>query len=93
MTLWLLCCRGQLGTSALPGPRRVAQRPRGEGGRREGAEPRAAALHAAGRAGARELVTKYEKKHGRLPAESRQRARQFLTAAGLLDDEPQQAAS
>ena len=39
---------------------------------------RAAALHAAGRAAAPELVAGYENEHGPLPAESRQRARQFL---------------
>ena len=50
-----------------------------------------AALHAAGRAAARELVAEYENEHGPIPAESRQRARQFLTEAGLID-EPQQAA-
>jgi hypothetical protein len=54
---------------------------------------RAAALHAAGRAAARELIADYENENGPLPAESRQRARQFLTETGLLDDEPQQAAS
>ena len=54
---------------------------------------RAAALHAAGRAAARELIADYENENGPLPAGSRQRARQFLTEAGLLDDEPQQAAS
>jgi len=54
---------------------------------------RAAALHAAGRAAAREMVAEYEKEHGPLPAESRQRARQFLTETGLLDDEPRRAAS
>ena len=53
----------------------------------------AAALHAAGRAAARELVADYEQEHGPLPAASRQRARQFLAEVGLLDDdEPQQAA-
>jgi hypothetical protein len=50
----------------------------------------AAALYAAGRAAARELVAEYESEHGPLPAESRQRARQFLTEAGLI--EPQRAA-
>ena len=54
---------------------------------------RAAALHAAGRAAARELISEYEQEHGPLPTESRQRARQFLAEAGLLDDEPRQAAS
>jgi hypothetical protein len=54
---------------------------------------RAAALHAAGRGAARELVAEYEKERGPLPAESRQRARQFLTETGLLDDEPRRAAS
>ncbi|GIH44859.1 hypothetical protein Mro03_00380 [Microbispora rosea subsp. rosea] len=46
-----------------------------------------AALHAAGRAAeaARELV--YESEHGALPEESRQRAREFLMEAGLLDHE------
>jgi hypothetical protein len=53
---------------------------------------RAAARHAAGRAGARELVAEYESEHGPLPAASRQRAREFLAEMGLLDDEPQQAA-
>lgn len=52
----------------------------------------AAALHAAGRAAARELVAEYEHEHGPLPAQSRQRAREFLTEAGLLDDEPELAA-
>jgi hypothetical protein len=51
-----------------------------------------AALHAAGRAAARELVAEYENEHGPLPAESRQRAHQFLVEAGLIDDEPQRAA-
>ncbi len=54
---------------------------------------RAAALHAAGRAAARELVAEYEQEHGPLPAESRRRAREFLTEAGLLDDELPRAAS
>ena len=49
---------------------------------------RAAALHAAGRAAARELVAEYEAEHGPLPAASRERARQFLLEAGLTDDEP-----
>jgi len=53
---------------------------------------RAAAVAAAGRAAARELVAEYESEHGPLPAASRQRARQFLIEAGLIDDEPQQAA-
>jgi hypothetical protein len=53
---------------------------------------RAAALQAAGRAAARELVAEYETEHGPLPRASRQRAREFLADAGLLDDEPQQAA-
>jgi hypothetical protein len=53
---------------------------------------RAAALHAAGRAGAREMVAEYEGEHGPLPAASRERARAFLAEAGLLDDEPQRAA-
>ncbi|MDX3237282.1 hypothetical protein PV392_16700 [Streptomyces sp. ME03-5709C] len=51
-----------------------------------------AALHAAGRAAARELVAEYESEYGKLPEESRQRAREFLLEAGLLDDEPQRAA-
>ena len=52
-----------------------------------------AALQAAGRAAARELVAEYEQTHGPLPVASRQRARQFLAEVGLLDDdEPQQAA-
>jgi hypothetical protein len=53
---------------------------------------RAAARQAAGRAAARELVADYEAEHGPLPAASRHRARQFLLEAGLVDDEPQQAA-
>ena len=53
---------------------------------------RAAARHAAGRAAARDLIADYEHDHGPLPAASRQRAREFLTEAGLLDDEPQRAA-
>jgi hypothetical protein len=52
----------------------------------------AAALHAAGRAAARELVTEYESEHSKLPEESRRRARDFLMEAGLLDDEPRRAA-
>jgi uncharacterized protein (DUF1778 family) len=52
----------------------------------------AAALQAAGRAAARELVADYEQTHGSVPAASRQRARQFLAEVGLLNDEPQQAA-
>lgn len=51
-----------------------------------------AVLHAAGRAAARELVAEYESEHGPLPEESRQRAREFLLEAGLLDDEPWRAA-
>jgi hypothetical protein len=53
---------------------------------------RVAAMQAAGRAAARELVAEYEKERGPLPAESRQRARAFLAEAGLLDDTPQRAA-
>ncbi len=53
---------------------------------------RAAALHAAGRAAARELIAEYEQGHGPLPAESRTRAREFLIEAGLLDDERPRAA-
>lgn len=48
----------------------------------------AAALHAAGRAAARELVADYEAEHGSLPAASRRRAREFLAEVGLPDDEP-----
>lgn len=51
-----------------------------------------AALHAAGRAAARELVAEYESEHGKLPEESRLRAREFLVEAGLVDDEPWRAA-
>jgi predicted nucleic acid-binding protein len=43
-------------------------------------------MHAAGRAAARELVAEYESEHRPLPAASRQRAREFLAEAGLLDD-------
>ena len=53
---------------------------------------RASALHAAGRAAACELVAEYESEHGPLPAASRQRAREFLIEAGLIEDEPQRAA-
>ena len=52
----------------------------------------AAVRHAAGRAAARELIADYENDHGPLPAASRQRAREFLLEAGLLDDEPHRAA-
>jgi hypothetical protein len=52
----------------------------------------AAARHEAGRVAARELVADYERKHGPLPADSRNRARQFLLEVGLLEDEPQRAA-
>jgi 4'-phosphopantetheinyl transferase EntD len=54
---------------------------------------RAAALHAAGRAAARELIAEYEQEHGPLLAESRRRAREFLIESGLLDDERPRAAS
>ncbi len=54
---------------------------------------RAVALRAAGRAAALEMVAEYEQEHGPLPAESRQRARQFLAETGLLDDKPRRAAS
>ncbi len=53
---------------------------------------RAAARHAAGRAAVRDLIADYEHDHGPLPAASRQRAREFLLEAGLLDDEPRRAA-
>jgi len=53
---------------------------------------RAAVLHAAGRVAARELIAEYEGEHGPLPAASRERARQFLIEAGLIDDEPERAA-
>ncbi|GIH62418.1 type II toxin -antitoxin system TacA 1-like antitoxin [Microbispora siamensis] len=53
---------------------------------------RLAALHAAGRAAARELVTEYESEHGALPEQSRRRAREFLMEAGLLDDDDWRAA-
>ena len=53
---------------------------------------RAATLQAAGRAATRELIAEYEGEHGPLPASSRERARQFLIEAGLIDDEPQRAA-
>jgi hypothetical protein len=54
---------------------------------------RAAALQAAGRAGARELVAEYEQEHGQLPEQSRRRAREFMLESGLLDDEPDRAAN
>jgi regulator of protease activity HflC (stomatin/prohibitin superfamily) len=53
---------------------------------------RAAALHAAGRAAARELVAEYQREHGPIPAASRRRAREFLIETGLTDDEPRRAA-
>ncbi|WP_274558801.1 hypothetical protein [Streptomyces spiramyceticus] len=53
---------------------------------------RAATLRADARAAASELVAEYETEHGKLPEESRQRARQFLLEAGLLDDESWRAA-
>lgn len=52
----------------------------------------AAALHAAGRAAALEMVAEFEREHGKLPEESRQRAREFLREGGLLDEEPWRAA-
>jgi hypothetical protein len=52
---------------------------------------RAAALNAAGRAAAHELVADYESEYGPLPAASRQRARQFLIEAGLIDEPLQPA--
>lgn len=52
----------------------------------------AAAAHAAGRAAARELITEHEAEQGSLPDESRQRARQFMMDAGLLDDDNWQTA-
>ena len=48
---------------------------------------RAAARHAAGRTAARELLADYEREHGPLPQASRDRAREFLVEAWLLDDE------
>ncbi len=39
-----------------------------------------------------QLIAEYEGEHGPLPAASRERARQFLIEAGLIDDEPQRAA-
>ena len=57
------------------------------------AKASADARHLAGRAAAIELIADYEQEHGPLPEQSRQRARQFLAEAGLLDDTPQQAAS
>lgn len=54
---------------------------------------RSDARQAAGRAAATELIAEYEDEHGPLPEQSRQRARQFLAEAGLLDEAPQQAAS
>jgi hypothetical protein len=38
------------------------------------------------------MVAEYESEHGDLPEESRRRAREFLMEAGLLDDDPWQAA-
>lgn len=64
----------------------------GECGSDRPEKARTTARQAAGRAAARELVAEYEAEHGPLPAASRQRARQFLIEAGLIDDEPQQAA-
>jgi hypothetical protein len=57
------------------------------------AKAKADASHLAGRAAALELIAEYEHEHGPLPEQSRQRARQFLAEAGLLDDTPSQAAS
>ncbi|TDO47302.1 uncharacterized protein DUF1778 [Kribbella sp. VKM Ac-2527] len=51
----------------------------------------AAAAHAAGRTAVREMLAEYEAEHGPLPDESRQRARQFMMEAGLLDDQWQSA--
>jgi hypothetical protein len=52
----------------------------------------AAAAHAAGRAAARELIAEYEADQGPIPDESRQRAREFMLDAGLLDDDQWQTA-
>lgn len=57
------------------------------------AKARSDARHLAGRTAALELIAEYEHEHGPLPEQSRQRARQFLAEARLLDDAPQQAAS
>jgi hypothetical protein len=47
----------------------------------------AAAAHAAGPAAAHEMIAEYEAHHGPIPEESRQRAREFMLDAGLLDDD------
>jgi hypothetical protein len=47
----------------------------------------AAAKHAAGRAAAREMIEEYERENGPIPEEARQRAREFMREAGLLDDD------
>jgi hypothetical protein len=38
------------------------------------------------------MLAEYEAEHGQLPDESRQRARQFMMEAGLLDDDQWQSA-
>src|SRR5438876_8255353 len=50
------------------------------------AKAQEAARHAAGLAAANELVAEYEREHGPLPEEHRQRAREFMREVGLLDD-------
>ncbi|CAM3652056.1 hypothetical protein GCM10009799_11540 [Nocardiopsis rhodophaea] len=40
-----------------------------------------------GREAARELVAEYEAEFGPLPEESREKAREFMREAGLLDDQ------
>jgi hypothetical protein len=52
----------------------------------------AAVAHAAGRSAARELIAEYEADQGPIPDESRQRAREFMLDAGLLDDDRWQTA-
>ncbi|HEY0617832.1 MAG TPA: DUF1778 domain-containing protein [Kribbella sp.] len=52
----------------------------------------AAAAHAAGRTAAREMIAEYEADQGPIPDESRQRAREFMLDAGLLDDDQWQTA-
>ncbi|MEV0217936.1 hypothetical protein [Streptomyces sp. NPDC050704] len=44
------------------------------------------------RAAMAELLADFEREHGPLPEESRQRARQFLAETGLLDDASGRAA-
>ena len=48
---------------------------------------REAAMHAEGLAAAQEMIEEYERDNGPIPESARQRARDFMREAGLLDDD------